>query len=204
MSLTGNDSAAGLRDILNKAASVFGRHDSPIGRELSTALAAVKVPATCMPESPANQPQGLDELLDRASPGSIHACRDLIRWRKPGFGRLPEDVSDRIDVAELVGPDGLLRQDGIRFGLLMQRPHHAYPSHRHAAEELYFVLAGHAFWSVERGEPHEGGAGTFVHHQSWQTHATTTKSEPMLAFWGWVGEIGSSSYRPDPPAQGPL
>ena len=77
---------------------------------------------------------------------------NLLSWREAGFGKLPETISKQICVTELIGPNGFFDHSNIRIGLLLQKPETNYPWHHHAAEELYFILSGKAYWAVDKKE----------------------------------------------------
>jgi hypothetical protein len=121
-------------------------------------------------------------------------CSDLLTWREAGFGKLPEEFSKRIFASEIIGPKGIIDNPSIRVGLLLQLDYVAYPKHWHSAEELYLVLLGEAHWSVDDGSPEVRSPESFVHHKSNQPHSMTTIEEPLLAMWGWTGDIDGQSY----------
>ena len=125
---------------------------------------------------------------------SLARCADLLYWREAGFGKLPKELSKHIYASELVGPNGLFENSKIRIGLLIQREQLAYPKHWHAAEELYLVLNGHAYWSIDDDPAVLYPPDSFVHHRSRQPHSMTTGAEPLLAMWGWTGDIDGDSY----------
>lgn len=180
-----------VQQLLTEAADLFAQHDSDIGRSLSDTLRRVRAePLTRVPGvAPTLAPGPRTGALD-----ALTACQDALPWRRPGFGHLPVAVAGRIHVAEIVGPQGMLAHDRIRFGVLMQDARHAYPSHRHAAEELYVTLAGTAWWRADETAPSCHGPGAFIHHRPWQPHAMETGPEAMLALWGWTGQIDGGSY----------
>ena len=121
-------------------------------------------------------------------------CSDLLSWREAGFGKLPEEFSKRIFASEIIGPKGIIDNPSMRVGLLLQLDHVAYPKHWHSAEELYLVLLGEAHWSVDDGSPEVRSSENFVHHKSNQPHSIKTIEEPLLAMWGWTGDIDGQSY----------
>jgi quercetin dioxygenase-like cupin family protein len=97
-------------------------------------------------------------------------------------------LSERVAFAELIGPDGPLRAPGARVGFTVMAERTFYPPHAHPAVELYLVLAGHAEWQASnrmRIVP----PGELVLHHSSETHAMHTADEPMLALWGWSGDL---------------
>ena len=125
---------------------------------------------------------------------SLARCANVLNWREAGFGKLPKELSKRIYASELIGPKGLFESSSIRIGLLIQQEQLAYPKHRHAAEELYLVLNGHAYWSIDDDPAIIYPPDTKVHHKSRQPHSMTTGAEPLLAMWGWTGDIKGDSY----------
>lgn len=189
-----------MREFLTVSARIFATHGSAIGDTLAEKLTLVASNSINLAETPHTDPPCLAETL-RLVPAeiaqSLDACNTFFHWRKPGFGTLPAAVANKIEVAEVVGPEAVLLNRQIRFGLLLQQHDHIYPEHHHAAEELYFILAGLADWAAENVEPRTLGAGNFVHHKPWQSHTMSTASEPMLALWGWTGQIDAETYALD-------
>ena len=121
-------------------------------------------------------------------------CSDLLSWREAGFGKLPEEFSKRIFASEIIGPKGIIDNPSMRVGLLLQLDHVPYPKHWHSAEELYLVLLGEAHWSVDDGSSEVRSPENFVHHKSNQPHSMITIDKPLLAMWGWTGDIDGQSY----------
>lgn len=189
------DQTASLHGLILAAAKAFEAHGSDIAQDISRQLSGLDWQEVA-PLPGGSVPQTLARLNwpETTWQATLLACAADLHWRKPGFGALPEAVVRNIDVAEVVGPNGMIPHDTVRFGVLLQGADHNYPEHSHAAEELYCILAGRAHWSVEGSDPQSQGPGAFVHHKPWQAHATRTGSEPMLALWGWTGDIGSNSY----------
>ena len=102
------------------------------------------------------------------------------------------DLAERIAFAEIIGPRAPLAAPGCRAGFTLLAPETFYPLHAHPAVELYLVIAGHAQWTTPdaaRIVP----PGAFVLHRANQPHAMLTFGKPLLALYGWSGEI-------DPPA----
>ncbi len=101
-----------------------------------------------------------------------------------------DDRSSRIAFAELIGPDGPLQAPDCRVGFTVMAEGTTYPMHSHPAVELYLVIAGHAQWCTptsDRIMP----PGELVLHRSSEPHAMQTFDEPLLALWGWTGEINA-------------
>jgi dimethylpropiothetin dethiomethylase len=201
METAGSDRPDGdLHGLLIAAAGEYRRHSSAIAGRLADALQAVAA-APC-DATPATVPacRVLDGLL---GPGrqdghplllEVARVRHLLPWRAPVAGRIPEPTSSRLAVVEIVGPDGMIDHPGCRFGLFLQMADFFYPGHRHEAEELYLVLSGTAEWILEASDPARRPPGSFVHHRPWQVHAMNTTDEPLLAMWGWSGNISLDSY----------
>lgn len=195
----GHDGARAERmmRLIGAAADRLAMHDSGIAGALADGLAALSggfglpppvevLPCRVLPDLCAGTSDPLvAQVLD---------CRGELCWRPPGYGRLPVAVSGRMEVVELAGPNGMFTRADLRFGLLLQRENVDYPSHRHAAEELYLVLAGCAGWALDDGAYTDCRTGSFVHHRAWQPHAMKTGPAAMLTMWGWTGDIGSASY----------
>ena len=106
----------------------------------------------------------------------------------PGLG-------DHVAFAEIIGPEAPYRSRAVCVGLTMIAPRTLYPSHRHPATELYYVVAGTAMWTAD-GMTRENPPGTFILHRSQVSHAMQTGDEPLLAVYTWSGEdiITHSTY----------
>ena len=109
-------------------------------------------------------------------------------------------TSDRIDRAyfELIGgPDALIQHPDFRMGLYWQEANSLYPSHRHNALELYYILSGTALWQRGKGEYKPQPPGQSFDHLDRLDHSTKTTSEDLLALWAWHGDITWDSYSMD-------
>jgi len=95
---------------------------------------------------------------------------------------------------EIIGSTGIIETGSIRCGLFLLPPDTPYPSHRHAAQELYYVLSGTALWGTDKAPPHLIAPGTFIYHSSWQWHEMITAQEPLLAIWFWSGNTDFKQY----------
>ena len=119
--------------------------------------------------------------------GLVAVAPDLC-WRQTYDGRnVPATFLDRYGWAELLGPYGAFACDHARLGLLLLGRETLYPSHAHAAEELYLVLAGTADWRGGDGPWQPRPPGTAIHHPPHLPHAMRTSAEPMLAMYLWWG-----------------
>ena len=143
--------------------------------------------------------------FDDIDPTLLHAHMDLCKavarsstnlsWRRPGFGRIPDDIANHMAVCEIIGPTGQIKHAKVRVGLLFQASDITYPRHSHAAEEIYFPLTGPVDWQIENTNWCQKEAGNFIHHLPYQPHAIRTGKTPLLTIWAWSGDIGSDSYR---------
>ncbi|ABG33330.1 conserved hypothetical protein [Roseobacter denitrificans OCh 114] len=182
---------------MQTAAAVVRRHDIEIARRISAALAVDQSHPPTLPPATVPACHILPELLsDPQSDLMSHlaGCRDDLHWRQAGFGKLPEPAAQKLAVTELIGPNGMFPAPDIRIGLLIQTGGFHYPKHQHAAAELYLILKGTACWGIEDEPPGPRAPGDFVHHKSQQPHRIITSDEPLLALWGWVGDIDGASY----------
>ena len=143
--------------------------------------------------------------FDDIDPTQLHAhmdlCKAVVRssadlsWRRPGFGKIPDDIASQMAVCEIIGPTGQIKHAKVRVGLLFQASDITYPRHSHAAEEIYFPLTGPVDWQIEDTNWCRKEAGSFIHHLPYQPHAIRTGKTPLLTIWGWSGDIDSDSYK---------
>ena len=185
-------------DLLRQAADVFRESGNPLAEYLRPhLLASLKHPVKRVP----NRVRALAHLDDALAAPDAHPIVDTIscvenalRWLDAKAMQELEATRDRHAYAEVVGPDGLFSSQIVRFGLYFQSADTVYPDHRHAAEELYFVVSGTAQWRKGGVAFAAKAPGTLIHHRSLQTHATTTLAQPLLAMWAWAGDISPDSY----------
>lgn len=186
-----------LSNFLAAAGKKFQTHPSDIAQAIYQALVSDLIPRQRPVVEAAPLEVSLSNFLKDGKSDLISLllqCSDLLTWREAGFGKLPEEFSKRIFASEIIGPKGIIDNPSIRVGLLLQLDYVAYPKHWHSAEELYLVLLGEAHWSVDDGSPEVRSPESFVHHKSNQPHSMTTIEEPLLAMWGWIGDIDGQSY----------
>ena len=186
-----------LSNFLAAAGKKFQTHPSDIAQAIYQTLVSDLIPRQRPVVEAAPLEVSLSNFLKDGKSDLISLllqCSDLLTWREAGFGKLPEEFSKRIFASEIIGPKGIIDNPSIRVGLLLQLDYVAYPKHWHSAEELYLVLLGEAHWSVDDGSPEVRSPESFVHHKSNQPHSMTTIEEPLLAMWGWTGDIDGQSY----------
>ena len=186
-----------MNAFLRACSKHFQRHDSSIAEHISRTLANVPLELRRFSAAPAFDNKAIPQLLhqsDNELLKILNECSRILPWRQAGFGKLPAQISQRVAVVELVGPNGMYQLHDLRFGLLIQCEGVNYPKHWHAAEELYLVLQGTADWAVDDALPTPRTPGEFVHHRAMQPHTMITQDVPMIALWAWSGEIGGASY----------
>lgn len=118
----------------------------------------------------------------------IAAAADGLPWgQNYDDGDFGAGFQARYGFMELLGPRGPFIADDIALGLLMFAPHTEYPQHRHEAEELYALLAGHAEWRAGDAPYRTEPPGAVLYRPPWVPHATRMGEEPMLALYLWRG-----------------
>lgn len=111
-----------------------------------------------------------------------------LAWRRTYNARTASpDFLARYGWTELMGPHGSCVSDTLRLGFLLLGPDALYPSHAHAAEELYLVLAGTADWRRGQEPWRPVQPGSTIHHPPNMSHAMRTNAEPLLALYLWWG-----------------
>lgn len=140
--------------------------------------------------------------LDGAHPlcRLIAKAEAVLPWAdSPAASLQPTSLAAIKSIAELLGPEGLIRATHLRFGLFYQAPDSYYPLHAHEAAETYTLLAGLAEWRA--GDQRLTlGPGDAIHHPPQCPHAMRAGPKGFVAIWRWSGDIGFDSYHmlPDP------
>ena len=186
-----------LPDLFKAVAEVLDG-DLSIEREARAALLEAR------PPDPYNGPtQPLDQSLVQvlSAPDAHPVCQMLLEmplnWVPPQTSSDPAYVAHshtKVHV-ELLGPEGLVRSDGMRLGLYGIGPHIEYGIRTHPAEEVFVMIAGRVLW--KRGDapylPH--GPGERSYHPSMLPHATKTEGGAFMSVYVWSGDISTSDYR---------
>ena len=186
-----------LAPLLDAASSRYRDCREDIARRLSSALARLQSAPIVEPPTHVPQCEPLPAILASASDPLLDVMAPLVdhlHWRIPGRGRIPGPVASKMASVEIAGPSGMIRTEECRYGLFIQRADFDYPEHCHEAEELYLILHGTADWGTDEPPPRPVAPGTFIHHPSWQPHMMNTRHEPLLAMWGWTGNLDYSTY----------
>jgi quercetin dioxygenase-like cupin family protein len=129
---------------------------------------------------------------------ALAALPSPLPWRysyppRPGAPADAADLAERIAFAELIGPRAPLDAPGCRAGFTLIAPGTFYPLHAHPAIELYLVISGHAQWTIPNAE-RIVPPGEYVLHRASQPHAMRSFAEPLLALYGWRGDIDTPAF----------
>ncbi len=112
-------------------------------------------------------------------------------------GVVGDDMLSGYGFAEVIGKHGPFVSTKVRTGIGVWGPHIVYPAHRHAAEEVYVVLAGRAIFRLgedEAARDAERLPGDAVHVPSMTTHGFRTTDEPLVVFYIWqAGDLREKS-----------
>jgi Dimethlysulfonioproprionate lyase len=114
----------------------------------------------------------------------VNQLNPALQWRR-NSRYAGADFLDGYAYCELVGPSGHRRNADIALGLLLLAPHTTYPSHAHAAAEIYAVVAGRAQWRQGDGVWRTRAPSDTIHHAALEPHAMRTSDEPLLAAYVW-------------------
>ena len=119
---------------------------------------------------------------------AVRRAAPFAQWRQTYTeDEVGLDYLQRYGWFELLGPSGHFLSGDLRAYIGYWGAHLHYPWHVHAAEEVYFVLAGNALFESD-GIPSETlTAGQSRLHVANQPHAITTKDSPLLVFALWRG-----------------
>jgi hypothetical protein len=138
----------------------------------------------------------LDAALALAAAGEAAAAASAIAgvahglpWGRSGAyteARVGEGFLASYGYGLMTGPEGPLRAQAPRAGLILLAPHFGYPDHRHPPREAYLVLTPGAQWRLDRGAWFDVSPGTVIHHASQQWHAVRAGATPFLGFVAWL------------------
>jgi dimethylpropiothetin dethiomethylase len=160
---------------------------------------------------------GFQEVQSAPTPSRLPACRHLpiifslakhttmafiasafevlepdLEWvQNPNYSDeyLGAGYMDNYAYCDFIGPRGMAPAVDFAAGFLLLGPHRLYPDHRHAATEVYCVVAGTADWRSADCDWEEQPPGSFIYHPPWTIHATRCNQEPLLALYFWLGDV---------------
>jgi len=188
-----------LKEFLKDAAAAYAATDDKAAQQIAAGLSGLEIPDNWQVDYPHPAQTSLEVAF--AASDSHHSVRHLaqiaeqLEWvDAASFRTPPADFRGGFCFTRIVGPDSLIEAEDFRFGVYLQDAHTIYPSHKHAAEELYFPISGTALWQKDNGPFEPVNSGTLIHHLTYQPHATTTLEAPMLAYWAWLGDLDPQTY----------
>lgn len=111
-----------------------------------------------------------------------------LAWRQTyGASDFGADFLSGYGWSEFIGLRGPVPSTRIACGVLLLAPGISYPSHAHAAEEVYLPISGVAEWQKGEGDFAAVPVGQAIHHPSWTPHAMRTGDQPLAALYLWRG-----------------
>ena len=167
--------------------------ESHVRHALQSSKTNVK-PQSC----PAPLPQSFINVMERADANPI--CKLItemqFHWAPPETSSDPLYIKHSISKVhvELLGPNGLVKSDRVRLGLFGMKPDSEYGIRKHAAEEIYIMLAGDVDWK-RRDAPYAIHLpGERSYHPSMMPHASRTREVAFLSVYAWYGDLSTDSY----------
>jgi len=197
--MTSGTGKTNLEQLLGAACDEFALGRSPATQRTVQNLRSTPINIADTPRTPIHDndaacspPDAIRRLVDDDPQSPCLAAvanvyRDL-EWFESSKSHTP--------YAEIIGPTSLIRNLEFRFGLFLLYPDITYSDHQHAADEVYFVLAGTGEWSLGRGPYRTRRPGAIIDIPSMTVHAMRTAQEPTLMLFSWTGkDISFDSYR---------
>ena len=188
-----------IRNIIDEARLLLQKNgsdvsDSDIGKELQR-IFAYEIPKQVEDFKPSESP--LLKFTDSALVNGNKKTNDFLELLKPVMSYLPwkynyeeredkPELGARIGWAELIGPEAPYKTEEFCLGFTLIAPDTVYPEHNHPATELYHVLSGNAFWTLD-GNRKKRTPGELILHPSMHSHLMETKEETLLALYTWTG-----------------
>lgn len=138
-------------------------------------------------------PDALDLIAQTRSDlaDAISAIEGDLHWAIPSSydanaSFFTSDYLSRYAFAQIIGAGGPFSGGDFRMGLFCVAPEEDYPSHFHAAPEMYYPLTGPHEWQRSEGDWVSKPAFEMLWHDPFETHATRTGANPFLAVWIWT------------------
>lgn len=172
-----------LENVNSEIASSF-RRDFPESNQLSS----VDVEPFVLPIASSVLRVGNTAPSTASIVQEIQQSYQVQQWRQPyqvdDFGTDFFNGTAWFPIADVEGP--LLYSGGL-MEIMLLGPNVAYPSHRHAPEELYTVLAGQVWWESEIQHACWKYAGEVIHHRPNVVHSIKAGDEAVLILNMWRG-----------------
>jgi len=187
-----------MKALLSAFADLLETREATIGQaapSLLRKLAGGRLPEITESTEPPQAIQAhLPGLLESPGGGTIGRCLaevarmgDRLAWSNSFRSHMP--------FVEIVGPTGMLPHDELRTGLFLMPPEIHYANHAHSADEVYVVLDGTGWWSLNHGPFVQKNPGDVIEIPSFTHHAMDTKARPALMLWSWTGDLRWETYR---------
>ncbi len=188
-----------LERFLNDVAVAFEATGNPVAINVAAMIQRLDFGAELNSAQGVPTPSSMKQALSATDchPAADHLefIADSLPWiSAKGFRKAPQTFKGNYHFVLMVGPNDIVINKEFRCGIFLQDANTFYPSHMHAAEELYFPLSGTALWQKDADDFEPIKSGQLIHHLPNQPHATWTKEAPMLAFWAWVGNLSADTY----------
>lgn len=183
--------------LFTELAEVF---NAPVPIEQQARAALIEAAPAAMPVQVQGTPlpAGIAHVMQDTS--AHPACRTILQtplpWAPPQTSADPKYVAHSTPKShvELLGPEGLVRSDKVRLGLYGYIPQAEYGIRTHPAEEVFIMMAGHAWW--KRGDAPYAlhGPGERSYHPSMLPHATRTTDTSFMSAYVWCGDLSTQDY----------
>ncbi|WP_350335889.1 dimethylsulfonioproprionate lyase family protein [Coralliovum pocilloporae] len=178
----------------------FEKSDHQLLRDYAIRLSAVPLEDASEGSEP-NWLKSCDVIDDVVLPDATRAIlqglrsvAELLPWHEAPGEDVPGGLAGHHAYTEIIGPHGRWRADHCRFGVFVIDADIHYPLHRHEADKFYYFIGGGAKVSVMPLPGQDFSAGDVVHVPSRTSHDTTTGADPLIALWGWWGDIDIGKY----------
>ncbi len=138
------------------------------------------------------------DVMTRADAHQV--CETILRtpfnWEPPSTSDNQIYIRESVAKAhvELVGPTGLVKSNIIRIGLYGMPPNTEYGARTHPADEIYIMIAGKAYWQVDKKPYLLHSTGDRSLHPSMVKHANRTGNEAFMSIYVWHGDISTENY----------
>jgi len=172
-----------LENVNNKIASSF-RADFPEINKLSV----IELKPTVLAIASSVLKVG---KTDPSTASIVQVIQDSYKnqqWRQPyqvdDFGSDFFNSTAWFPIADLEGP--IVYSEGL-MEIMLLGSKVTYPSHKHAPEELYVILAGQVWWQSENEEACWKYPGEVIHHPPNVIHSLKAGDDPVLILNLWRG-----------------
>ncbi len=143
---------------------------------------------------------GSTSSLTRPLAEAFETHKDSRKWEQ-SYSKADKAVGDDMlagyGFAEVIGKHGPFVSSRVRSGIGVWGPGIDYPSHRHAAEEIYVILGGSAEFRMDTELDQDvfvRRAGGSAYVRSMRPHAFRTLDEPLCVFYIWqAGDLREKS-----------